>query len=145
MVTSAVKGKGGQRFCPPADYGQRAASALDLLLPAPHRDKTIARLFGVSVRMAKYLRAGRHWTLARLGQASAMLGDAFDAALTPSAQHYSEMAELAHRLAQLEAWRAEILRGADARLPPQEGGSAGQVGHGAQQGSAPADRGSPRA
>lgn len=53
-----------------ADYGQRAALALDRCIPGPHRDKTVARLFGVSVRMAQYLRRGQHWTADRLTQAS---------------------------------------------------------------------------
>jgi len=59
----------------------RAGSALERLIPAPHRDKAIARLFGVSVRMAVYLRAGQHWTLDRLAEASAKLGSAFDVLL----------------------------------------------------------------
>ena len=63
------------------DFGLRAGSALDRLVPGPHRDKSIARLFGISVRMAKYLRAGEHWTADRLSQASAVLGVAFVAAL----------------------------------------------------------------
>jgi hypothetical protein len=107
-----------------ADYGQRAATALDQLIPGPHRDKAVARLFGVSVRFAKYLRAGRHWTTGRLAQASVAFGGAFDAALyTPAsdARHYREMAEIADRLARLEAWRAQMDRGAAARPPPPEG------------------------
>lgn len=63
------------------DFGLRAGSALDQLIPAPHRDKTVARMLNVSVRMAKYLRAGQFWTADRLTQASAVLGAAFDAAL----------------------------------------------------------------
>lgn len=107
-----------------ADYGIRAATALDSLVPGPHRDKNVARLFGVSVRQAKYLRTGRHWTVDRLTQASAMLGTAFDAALyspASSAQHYSEMADIEDRLARLEARIAEVDRGANAGLAAQEG------------------------
>jgi len=140
MVASEQKGKRGQGDCPVSDYGQRAATALDQLLPGPHRDKTVARLFGVSVRFAKYLRAGRHWTTHRLSQASAALGQAFDAALTPEAQHYSEMAELAVRLAQLEAWRCEMDRGALTRPAPQEGPTAGDARHRARERNVPADR-----
>ena len=107
-----------------ADYGQRAGIALDRLVAGPHRDKTVARLFGVSVRMAKYLRAGQHWTADRLTQASAMLGAAFDAALyTPvsSATHYSEMAAISERLDRLEARFVEMDRGGDARLAQAAG------------------------
>lgn len=56
-----------------ADYGQRAALALDRCIPGPNRDKAVARLFGVSVRMAQYLRRGQHWTAERLSQASGAL------------------------------------------------------------------------
>ena len=56
-----------------ADYGQRAALALERCIPGPNRDKAVARLFGVSVRMAQYLRRGQHWTADRLTQASAAL------------------------------------------------------------------------
>lgn len=56
-----------------ADYGQRAALALDRCIPGPHRDKAVARLFGVSVRMAQYLRRGQFWTAERMSQASQML------------------------------------------------------------------------
>lgn len=56
-----------------ADYGQRAALALDRCVTGPNRDKAVARLFGVSVRMARYLRCGQHWTAERLTQASAAL------------------------------------------------------------------------
>lgn len=53
-----------------ADYGVRAATALNLLLPGQHRAKAIQRIFDVSERTAKYLLAGRHWTVERLTQAS---------------------------------------------------------------------------
>lgn len=56
-----------------ADYGQRAALALDRCVPGPNRDKAVARLFGVSVRMAQYLRRGQFWTAERLTQASTAL------------------------------------------------------------------------
>lgn len=122
-MTSIRKGNAEGKDVAPvtADYGQRAAMALDALIPAPHRDKTIARLFGISPRMAKYLRRGQFWTTDRLTQASAALGAAFDAALyspVSSAQHYSEMADFEDRLARLEARIAEVDRGADAGLAP---------------------------
>jgi len=108
-----------------ADYGQRAATALDLLIPGPHRDKSVARKFGVSVRMAKYLRAGKHWTAERFTQASAVLGDAFDMALSsPSStsQHYAEMKDIAERLARLEARLEGMDRKEIAGLAPDDSG-----------------------
>src|SRR5688572_9462555 len=69
----------GRRRAVTADYGQRAAMALERCIPGPNRDKAIARLFGVSDRMARYLRCGQHWTAERLGQASQALGARFDA------------------------------------------------------------------
>lgn len=106
------------------DYGTRAAAALNDLLPTRHRDKEVARRLKVSVRMAKYLRSGRHWTEARLTQARAAFGDAFDIALyspVSSAQHDQEMADLAARLERLEACFAQVARGGDARLASAEG------------------------
>jgi hypothetical protein len=64
-----------------SDFGIRAAVAIDSLLPGPHKDKRVARLFGVSVRLAQYLRQGKHWTVDRMSQASRLLGSDFDIAL----------------------------------------------------------------
>jgi hypothetical protein len=64
------------------DFAQNAAYALNLLvgerIAARNRDKAVARMFGVSLRMAKYLREGKHWTVDRLTLASALLGRDFD-------------------------------------------------------------------
>lgn len=60
------------------NYAQRAARALDALIPPRDRDKAVARLFNCSVRTAKYLRVGKAWTLGRLNQASTSFGGAFD-------------------------------------------------------------------
>jgi ubiquinone biosynthesis protein UbiJ len=141
-----VAQKGNQTMA--GDYGQRAATALDLLITGPHRDKTVARLFGVSVRMAKYLRAGQYWTSERLTQASGVLGAAFDAALispSSSAQHYAEMADIADRLARLEARFEEVARREDAGLASPQGDEADRRGRISRPGNAPADRGGPRA
>jgi hypothetical protein len=88
-----------------ADYGQRAALALDRCVPGPNKDKAVARLLNVSVRMAQYLRRGQHWTAGRLTQASATLRgfdqyisapnihqrlDAMEAELTELRQHLKE-------------------------------------------------------
>lgn len=84
-----------------ADYGQRAAIALDRCIPGPYRDKQVARLFGVSVRFAKMLRAGQHWTAERLTQASQAL-KGFD--------EYLASPNLHRRLDALEAEIAELRR-----------------------------------
>lgn len=90
------------------DYGARAAAALDQLLPGPHRDKAVARLFNVSVRMAQYLRSGRFWTAERLSQASRALGVDFDVRIAaPSADRiWDRIGELEREIAALrqEQW-----------------------------------------
>src|SRR6185312_899714 len=81
-----------------SDYGMRAATAVNELLPGRHRDKILAGMFNCSVRTAQYLRAGRFWTVERLSQASRVLGVAFDHALyspVSSAQHLSEIDDIA--------------------------------------------------
>lgn len=55
------------------EFAKRAALALNFLVSGPHRDKRIARIFGCSTRMARYLCDGRHWSLGRLNQASQKL------------------------------------------------------------------------
>jgi len=67
-----------------SDYGIRAAVIIDRLVPGPHRDKTLARIFGCSLRMVKYLRSGRHWTIDRLNQASAKIVGFDEALSTPN-------------------------------------------------------------
>lgn len=102
-----------------ADYAQRAATALNLLIPGPHRDKLIARKFGISPSTAKLLRRGKRWTAERLSQASSVLGDAFDVALSKPAtnwQHNLEMQEIETRLARLEENVAQMARGDITRL-----------------------------
>ncbi len=59
-------------------FAVTAGNALDVLTAGPHQDKRIARLFGVTPRMARYLRAGKHWTIERLALASALLGHDFN-------------------------------------------------------------------
>lgn len=75
------------------NYGQRAAAALDELLPRTQRVKRVQRLFDCSARMAAYLLTGDHWTARRLAQASELLGDAFDAALTRPENSYQRHLE----------------------------------------------------
>lgn len=99
----AQKGNGTM----PSDYGMRAAIAIDRLVLGPHRDKTVARLFGVSVRMAKYLRAGQHWTIDRLNRASETI-KGFDSYLA-SPNFNARIEEIERELFQLRA----DLRGED--------------------------------
>lgn len=84
-----------------ADYGQRAALALDRCIPGPNRDKAVARLFGVSVRFAQYLRRGQHWTAERLTQASNALAE-FD--------EYISAPNIRAQITRLEADIAEVKR-----------------------------------
>lgn len=86
-----------------ADYGQRAAMALDRCVPGPHRDKIVAGKLGVSVRMAKYLRAGLFWTTDRLTQASRSFED-FDAYIATPNLHQ----RLDELQAEIEALRQHI-------------------------------------
>lgn len=66
----------GKDVAPLSDYGIRAATALHLIYPGRHRPKAVARALDVSLRMAKYLCAGRHWTVDRLSQAGRTIGTA---------------------------------------------------------------------
>jgi hypothetical protein len=49
-----------------------AGLALERLFAGPHRDKRIAQAFGITVRMAQYLRQGKHWTHERFLQLAAL-------------------------------------------------------------------------
>lgn len=125
----------------------RAALALDRGYPGAHRDKRIARDFGISTRTAQYLRAGQCWTMERLAQASSILGSAFDRALyvpVSSVEHDQVMGELSERLAQLEARVDEVVRRDDARPTPPQSHETYEVGGTAREGSAPAYRGGSR-
>lgn len=105
----------------PTVYEERAGGALRALIAGPHADKLTARVFSCSIRTAQNLRRGRHWTIQRLTQASAVLGAAFDQALYSPVlgeEHYAEMAEITDRLARLEARIAEMDRGGDTGLAP---------------------------
>jgi hypothetical protein len=74
------------------------AATLEMLFPEPHRDKSIARAFGITTRMARYLRQGKHWTDGRKAQLALLL-----------AQLASEQALVA-RLNELECQLAELRR-----------------------------------
>jgi hypothetical protein len=106
------------------DYGQRAASALDHLLPREHRIKAVARAFNCSLRTARYLLAGDHWTARRLSQASELLGDAFEAAFNRPASawtHLHELHDISTRLARLEQRLEQMDGGGMARVAPDQG------------------------
>jgi hypothetical protein len=60
-----------------SSIANRAAGFLETSHPGPHKDKRIARELGVSPGMAKLLRTGRGWTLARLDQAVLLHGRSF--------------------------------------------------------------------
>lgn len=105
-----------------ANYGR----ALDALFPGANRDKRIARAFGVSVRFAKYLRAGNHWTLYRLAQAAEMFGEAWDAALSkPDTEfHFNlELQDLARRVARVEMYLAQMGDMGTAQMAPHASGA----------------------
>lgn len=127
-----------------SDYGMRAATALDLVVPGPHRDKTIANKLGVSLRHAKYLRAGRYWNIARLNQVSAIFGSTFDALLGSSATHYADMTAIAERLARVEGildatavGRTEAQPISPEVRPLHQSGEGRDAGRGAPQGHPP--------
>lgn len=91
-----------------SDYGVRAGSALNRLVPGPNRDKAIARLFDVSDRMARYLRAGQFWTVDRLNIASQRIAG-FDAYLA-SPDFHTRLDQIARELDEI---RSNIRGGGD--------------------------------
>jgi hypothetical protein len=83
-----------------ADYGIRAATALNLLLPGQHRAKALQRMFDVSERTAKYLLAGQHWTTARLSQAGKAI-EGFDELISTPNLH-ARMDAMETQIAELQ-------------------------------------------
>jgi hypothetical protein len=94
-------------------FGKRAGLALDALIPEKNRDKVIARMFGVTTRMARYLRAGQCWTVERLSLASTILGTEFNELLVPRDQPLVPSADcevtIAARLERIETSLNELL------------------------------------
>lgn len=124
----------------PTIYEQRAGDAVRVLISGPNADKLTARAFGCSLRMAQHLRRGRHWTVKRFSQASAVLGCAFDTLLTPasSAEHYAEAADLrgiTERLARLEEAYEAVASWNPAGLASGEGQAPVSAGRTAHEGS----------
>jgi hypothetical protein len=87
----------------------RAGAALDAMIPDSNRDKIIARLFGVSVRMAQYLRCGKCWTVERLSTATEILGEEFTNRVWESVLEPPTTDELLMRFDRLERQVEELL------------------------------------
>jgi len=82
----------------------RAAEFLDVnYAHLPCKDKQIARAFGISPAMARVLRAGRGWTVARLDQAAQIFGRPFRDAVwpPPTDEIREELAQIRRQLDEL--------------------------------------------
>lgn len=104
-------------------YGERAAHALDLIFPGRHKNKRVARAFGISVRLAKYLRAGKRWHSERLAQAVELFGDAWEAAMSRRDSDFSyelEKQDFERRLAKLEQYLGEMDREMARAMAPDQ-------------------------
>ena len=84
---------------------RRAALFLEINHPGAHKDKRVARALGVSPAMAKLLRAGRGWTVARLDQAT-LRWPKFQAFVWPQAGDFDD--RLDRVLEEISAVRDEI-------------------------------------
>lgn len=76
----------------------RAGAFLEINFAGPSKDKRIARELGVSPSMAKMLRGGRGWTVARLDQLAARFAGFRDFVFPPPAAPPVGVDELAARL-----------------------------------------------
>jgi hypothetical protein len=90
-------------------FGKRAGRALKALFPEQHRDKAIARFFGCTVRMARYLQAGEYWSRERLDYASRALGVEFDRFLVPRDEPIVQKETIEARLARIEDQLDELI------------------------------------
>jgi hypothetical protein len=103
--------------------GPRAAAFLEMNYPGRGKDERIARDLGISDGMAKLLRQGRAWTVARLDQAME-LWPGFRGFVFPAPrfdQTVSQLEQLAAGLARLANEIAELrqeLRNAGRSAPP---------------------------
>ena len=100
------------------DFAGNAGFALDFLvaqrIAEQNRDKAVARMFGISLRMAKYLREGKHWTVERLTIASSLLGRDFDVLVIVPMRYGIEPETIHDRIDEVEnqiEQELEVLRG----------------------------------
>ena len=102
-----------------SSIGPRAGAFLEINYPGRGKDERIARDLGISAGMAKMLRQGRAWTVARLDQAielwSGFRGFVFPA--PPSDQIANRIEQLAAGLARLADEFAELRQELRAERP----------------------------
>jgi hypothetical protein len=90
--------------------GARAGAFLEINYAGASKDKRIARDLGISPQMARLLRQGRGWTVARFDQVLRLWPAAFrDFVFPPTEELYARLDRLADELAGLRAeLRADI-------------------------------------
>ena len=107
-----------------SSIGARAGAFLEINYPGRGKDERIARDLGISAGMAKMLRQGRAWTVARLDQAielwSGFRGFVFPA--PPSDQIANRLEQLAAGLARLADEFAELRQELRAERPRDSSG-----------------------
>lgn len=89
-----------------SEGGNEFGLALETLFAGPHRDKLIAQAFGITPRMVRYLRRGKHWTLERKAQLDALLDNAKRLVPEPALSNQALM----ERLGEIERQYAELQR-----------------------------------
>ncbi len=86
----------------PNGIADRAGWFLDQAHPGPHKNKRVARAFGISPEMAQLLRHGRGWTVKRLEQAAKLFGKSFYQAVF-NAGEGTRSNDIAQRVERLES------------------------------------------
>jgi hypothetical protein len=88
---------------------RRAAAALELNHPGPNKDKRIAQALLISPGMAKQLRAGRGWTVARLDQVMRLFPGFRDLVFPPTTEEINGLDRLDGTIVALrDAIRGEL-------------------------------------